>query len=170
MTERAPAPGELALVERLVNTLDLETGADALDTEEARRALGIPQDGTERARELRESLRAVLLVHAGHPPHREVTPLGQLLAAAPLLVDVDEATGEATLAPADPDPLVSRITAAIAQAAADGSWPRLKACHAPDCHWAFYDRSPAGRGRWCVMSVCGSRAKMRSYRARRAEA
>ncbi|NEC67457.1 CGNR zinc finger domain-containing protein, partial [Streptomyces sp. SID9727] len=26
---------------------------------------------------------------------------------------------------------------------------------------------PAGRRRWCSMSVCGARAKMRAYRARR---
>ncbi|NED72902.1 CGNR zinc finger domain-containing protein, partial [Streptomyces sp. SID9944] len=47
-----------------------------------------------------------------------------------------------------------------------GTWTRLKACEAADCHWAYYDRSPAGRGRWCSMRVCGARAKMRRYRAR----
>ncbi|MET9450307.1 CGNR zinc finger domain-containing protein, partial [Streptomyces cinerochromogenes] len=26
--------------------------------------------------------------------------------------------------------------------------------------------SPAGRGRWCSMQVCGARAKMRRYRAK----
>ncbi|MFE7121750.1 CGNR zinc finger domain-containing protein, partial [Streptomyces sp. NPDC057654] len=36
------------------------------------------------------------------------------------------------------------------------------------CQWVFYDRSPAGRGRWCSMAVCGSRAKMRAYRANKA--
>lgn len=66
----------------------------------------------------------------------------------------------------DPHALVSRVAAAIAQAHADGTWPRLKACEAPDCHWVYYDRSPAGRGRWCSMAVCGARAKMRRYRAK----
>ncbi|RFU87921.1 CGNR zinc finger domain-containing protein [Streptomyces triticagri] len=168
MTERAPAPGGLALVQRLVNTVDLDTGEDSLDDEKVRRELGITADGTGQARELREALRAACLAHAGHPPHQPVRPLGELLAQAPLFIDVDGATGAAALHPADPDPLTSRIAAAIAQGVTDGSWLRLKACHAPDCHWAFYDRSPAGRGRWCVMSVCGSRSKMRAYRARRA--
>ncbi|MDX3067990.1 CGNR zinc finger domain-containing protein, partial [Streptomyces sp. ND04-05B] len=45
-------------------------------------------------------------------------------------------------------------------------WQRLKGCGAPDCHWAYFDRSPAGRGRWCSMQVCGARAKMRRYRAK----
>ncbi|MFM9698066.1 CGNR zinc finger domain-containing protein [Streptomyces europaeiscabiei] len=168
MSERASAPGGLALVESLVNTLDLETGADALDTPEGRARLGLAADeDIEAVRALRESLRATLLAHAGHPPHRPVTPLGRLLAAAPLVVAVRAEDGSASLRPAaDPAPLVSRVAAAVAEALTAGTWQRLKACEAPDCHWAYYDRSPAGRGRWCSMQVCGARAKMRRYRAK----
>ncbi|WP_320780986.1 CGNR zinc finger domain-containing protein [Streptomyces sp. CRN 30] len=166
MSERAPAPGGLALVQSLVNTLDIETGADSLDTAEGRARFGLTADDLAGARELRESLRAVLLAHAGHPPHRAVTPLGELLAGAPLLVTVGEADGTAALAPADGQPLPSRVAAAVAEALVAGTWLRLKACEAADCLWAYYDRSPAGRGRWCSMQVCGARAKMRRYRAR----
>jgi predicted RNA-binding Zn ribbon-like protein len=163
-----PAPGGLALIESLVNTLDLESGADALDTPEgrARLALTAAEDLAD-VRELRESLRAVCLAHAGHPPHRAVTPLGDLLAAAPLVVDVRADDGSARLRPAaDPPPLLARVAAAVAEALTAGTWQRLKACEAADCHWAYYDRSPAGRGRWCSMQVCGARAKMRRYRAK----
>jgi predicted RNA-binding Zn ribbon-like protein len=166
MSERSPAPGGLALIESLVNTLDIESGADALDTEDGRARLGLTERELPDARELRESLRVTLLAHAGHPPHREVTPLGTLLAAAPLLVDVDARDGSARLAPAAGGPLLSRVAAAIAEALVAGTWTRLKACEAPTCHWAYYDRSPAGRGRWCSMQVCGARAKMRRYRAK----
>ncbi|MFD4970514.1 CGNR zinc finger domain-containing protein [Streptomyces sp. NPDC058424] len=166
MSERSSAPGGLALVESLVNTLDIETGADSLDTAEGRARLGIPEAELPQARELRESLRATLLAHAGHPPHRTVTPLGELLAGAPLLVAVDARDGSATLAPADDGPLLSRVAAAVAEALVAGTWARLKACEAVTCHWAYYDRSPAGRGRWCSMQVCGARAKMRRYRAK----
>jgi predicted RNA-binding Zn ribbon-like protein len=166
MSERSAAPGGLALVESLVNTLDIETGTDSLDTPAGRARLGILEAELPRARELRESLRATLLAHAGHPPHREVTPLGELLARAPLLVAVDDRDGSATLAPADAGPLLSRIAAAVAEALVAGTWTRLKACEADTCHWAYYDRSPAGRGRWCSMQVCGARAKMRRYRAK----
>ena len=165
MSERSPAPGSLALVECLVNTLNLESGADALDTVAGRDRLGLTEGELEQARELRESLRAVLLAHAGHPPHREVTPLGELLADAPLYVAVQD-DGSATLAPADTGPLLSRVAAAVAEALVAGTWTRLKACEAETCHWAYYDRSPAGRGRWCSMQVCGARAKMRRYRAK----
>ncbi|MEU2227094.1 CGNR zinc finger domain-containing protein [Streptomyces sp. NPDC018347] len=166
MSERSAAPGDLALVESLVNTLDIEAGTDALDTPEGRGHLGITQDGLAEARELRESLRAALLAHAGHPPHRAVTPLGTLLARAPLRVAVDDRDGSARLAPADAGPLVARVAAAVAGALVAGTWTRLKACEADTCHWAYYDRSPAGRGRWCSMRVCGARAKMRRYRAK----
>ncbi|CAM5348496.1 CGNR zinc finger domain-containing protein OS=Streptomyces alboniger OX=132473 GN=CP975_13930 PE=4 SV=1 [Streptomyces alboniger] len=67
MSERSPAPGGLALVQSLVNTLDIESHADALDGAEGRARFGIAEDELERARELRESLRAALLAHAGHP-------------------------------------------------------------------------------------------------------
>jgi predicted RNA-binding Zn ribbon-like protein len=166
MSERSPAPGGLALVESLVNTLDIESGADSLDTADGRARFGLTEDQLTAARELRESLRAVLLAHAGHPPHRAVTPLGELLAGAPLVVAVDEQDGSALLAPADGRPLPSRVAAAVAEALVAGTWTRLKACESVTCHWAYYDRSPAGRGRWCSMQVCGARAKMRRYRAK----
>ncbi|MBK3570445.1 MULTISPECIES: CGNR zinc finger domain-containing protein [unclassified Streptomyces] len=166
MSERVPAPGDLALIEALVNTLDIEAGADALDTEDGRAPFGLTAHQVPPARELRESLRAALLAHAGHPAHQDVTPLGELLARAPLLLALDDRDGSARLAPADPEPLLSRVASAIAQSLVAGTWPRLKACEAPTCHWAYYDRSPAGRGRWCSMAVCGARAKMRRYRAK----
>ncbi|MFD4556271.1 CGNR zinc finger domain-containing protein [Streptomyces sp. NPDC058469] len=166
MSERVPAPGDLALIEALVNTLDIEVGADELDTADGRTRFGLTEEEVPQARELRESLRATLLAHAGHPAHRATTPLGELLSRAPLLVTVDADDGSARLEPTDGEPLLSRVAAAIAGALVAGTWPRLKACEAPTCHWAYYDRSPAGRGRWCSMAVCGSRAKMRRYRAK----
>ena len=95
-----------------------------------------------------------------------MTPLGELLAGAPLYVAVDGRDGSAALAPAADAPLRSRVAAAVAEALVAGTWMRLKACEAETCHWAYYDRSPAGRGRWCSMRVCGARAKMRRYRAK----
>ncbi|MFF0783609.1 CGNR zinc finger domain-containing protein [Streptomyces sp. NPDC003720] len=166
MTERSPAPDGLALIESLVNTLDIGSGRDTLDTAGGREPFGLTEDELPGAVALRESLRATLLAHAGHPPHREVTPLGELLAHAPLHVTVDPADGSAALAPADTGPLLSRVAAAVAEALVAGTWSRLKACAADTCHWAYYDRSPAGRGRWCSMQVCGARAKMRRYRAK----
>ncbi|MEU0369936.1 CGNR zinc finger domain-containing protein [Streptomyces sp. NPDC006283] len=164
MNDRAPAPGGLALVEALVNTLDVETGADTLDTPEGRARFDLTETDVPAARELREALRAACLAHAGHG---RSTALDTILSDAPLRVAI-AADGTAGLRPLGPPTLLSRIAEAIAAAGADGSWTRLKACEAQDCQWAYFDRSPAGRSRWCSMSVCGARAKMRAYRARRA--
>lgn len=176
-------------MQELANTLDVESGEDALATPDgvaafARRhgveglggagpeADGPGADGPgAELRELREALRAACLAHTGTDLAPEASgALARHLGGAPLVVSVDDA-GRAGLRPAEGLAglrlLTARIAVGIATAEADGTWQRLKACPAHDCLWVFYDRSPAGRGRWCSMAVCGSRAKMRTYRAKR---
>ena len=118
---------------------------------------------------LREALRDVCSAHAGADvPLDTLVTLELLLAAAPLHLAVD-AEGGASVVPAPgltgARALTAHVAAAVAAATADGTWQRLKACASDTCRWAYYDRSPAGRGRWCSMAICGSRAKMRTYRA-----
>jgi len=43
---------------------------------------------------------------------------------------------------------------------------RVRICAADACSARFYDRSPAGRRRWCSMELCGNAAKARRHRAR----
>lgn len=170
---RVDTPPGLQLIQDFVNTLDVETGQDDLEsflTDTRVSALSLRKRDLPPLTRLRETLRAVCLAHAGAalPPDAR-RELEGLLAAAPLRVTLT-AEGGAVLAP-DPrlrgvQALTARIAAAIAAGAADGTWARLKACEAEDCLWAYYDRSPAGRRRWCTMAVCGSRAKMRTYRTR----
>lgn len=47
---------------------------------------------------------------------------------------------------------------------------RVRECAAPDCSGLFLDESRAGARRWCSMAVCGNRAKVTTYRRRRAAA
>jgi len=47
---------------------------------------------------------------------------------------------------------------------------RVRVCASDTCSARFYDRSPAGRRRWCSMQSCGNVAKARRHRARRREA
>ena len=49
-----------------------------------------------------------------------------------------------------------------------GPLDRLKACE--DCPWLFLDTSRNHSRRWCSMEDCGTRVKMRRYRARQATA
>jgi predicted RNA-binding Zn ribbon-like protein len=43
---------------------------------------------------------------------------------------------------------------------------RIRVCASDTCSARFYDRSPAGRRRWCSMALCGNEAKARRHRAR----
>jgi predicted RNA-binding Zn ribbon-like protein len=60
------------------------------------------------------------------------------------------------------------ILVAVAEAMADGSWSRLKACRADDCKWAFVDMARNRSRQWCEMAVCGNREKARRFRSRHA--
>ncbi len=163
-----------------LNTVDIEMQRDALSQVSGLvrfcRAAGIPSSRiTGRdlpgAITLRESLRDVCASHAGHSvPAASLAILGAALRQAPLTLRLDE-SGAAALVPATGlqglDALTAHLAAAIIAGAADDSWDRLKACSADECRWVYYDASPSGRSRWCTMSICGSRAKMRAYRERR---
>jgi predicted RNA-binding Zn ribbon-like protein len=182
MRKRQDAPGELELVRAFVNTVDVEAGAEALHTPAAltdwlvEHALLAPRDEVarpadlRRARELRESLRALLLEHAGHEGGDAPDAVATLDRAArraklragfgprgePILVA--EAAGA--------DGALGRLLAVVHAAQADGSWLRLKACPEQTCRWAFYDHTKNRSGRWCTMQECGNRAKVRTYRER----
>jgi predicted RNA-binding Zn ribbon-like protein len=43
---------------------------------------------------------------------------------------------------------------------------RIRVCASETCSGRFYDRSPAGRRRWCSMRTCGNEAKVRRHRER----
>jgi predicted RNA-binding Zn ribbon-like protein len=185
---RAPAPEALQLVQDLVNTVDLEAGADELRSpadlaawassrgltagaQEPGGAGEFDAGGLARVLALRELLRDVCTAHAGlDVPPAALRRLDALLRRAPLRLSVD-AEGGAAVRPGEgltgADALTAAVAATIAAAVADRTWPRLKACAAGTCRWVYYDRSPAGRSRWCSMAVCGSRAKMRTYRRNR---
>jgi predicted RNA-binding Zn ribbon-like protein len=175
-----PAPGALALVQAFVNSVELDTGEEALSNPEglrewlAERELLAPSetvtDGdVRRAIELREGLRALLLANNdGELEERAVTSLNRAAARAGMRVRFDP-TGMPGLEPdaTGVDAALARLLAIVATARADGTWPRLKACREDTCQWAFYDQSKNRSGRWCTMDVCGNRSKARAYRTRR---
>jgi predicted RNA-binding Zn ribbon-like protein len=47
----------------------------------------------------------------------------------------------------------------------DERW-RIRICASETCSGRFFDRSPAGRRRWCSMRTCGNEAKARRHRLR----
>jgi predicted RNA-binding Zn ribbon-like protein len=69
----------------------------------------------------------------------------------------------------DGDPIagaLARLAEAIARELTQADADRLRVCANDECRWVFFDTSPAGRRKWCDMSVCGNRAKVARHRAR----
>jgi predicted RNA-binding Zn ribbon-like protein len=153
------APEPLRQVQLLINSCDAHSGDEWLPEWLAERGLG--RGELERARELREALRALVLANNGF-----VLDEGALRAvnraAARLSLRV-EAPGRLRVA-VDGDALDEVVAVALG-AMLDGSWGRLKACR--NCSWSFHDYSPNRSATWCSMQICGNRKKTRDYRRRR---
>jgi predicted RNA-binding Zn ribbon-like protein len=179
--ETKPAPMPLLVVQSFVNTWESDTGVDLLaDPDggprwlEAAGLLRAPDIDLAQVRLFREAIRSLLVVNSGAG---DVTPadLAALHAVAdgvrlrPVILD----DGALELRPELGDGLgflAASLLLIIRDAQRDGTWARLKACRNPECHWAYYDRSHAGRGAWCDMAVCGNRIKNRNLRTRRSAA
>lgn len=185
--EHKLAPPPLLLVQAFVNTVDLELGTDILaradDARDWLASAGLastepegtePAAGLRLAREVRESIRAMIARNTGREPltEDELRPLRQVALDAPPHLE-PAASGEIRLEVASSGHRIAAglagLLVTIRDAQADGSWDRLKVCGNADCQWAFYDRSHSLRGAWCDMASCGNRLKNRNLRARRAQ-
>jgi predicted RNA-binding Zn ribbon-like protein len=49
----------------------------------------------------------------------------------------------------------------------DEDRPAIRECAAGTCTWLFLDRSRSHRRRWCSMTSCGNREKVRRFYARK---
>lgn len=178
--EPKPAPGPLALVQALVNTVERPDGADRLaDPADARPWLVdahlLAPKGTltdadlEHVRAVREALREMLVHNAGGPPPNKsaVAVLRAVAEGGTARAGLGD-DGEVRLA-AHGDTVRDRLVELlliIRDAQRDGTWARLKACANDECQWAFYDRSRNHGGTWCEMAACGNKLKNRAFRAR----
>ena len=180
--ETKPAPRPLLLVQVFVNTWDGGTGFDLLADADTGaswlRAAGLagpqaplPVAALRQAIEVREGLRVLLAHNGGAPPpaDAELAPLAALAHDSSPRLSVGPA-GLVGLT-AGPDGGLADGLAGLLLIVRDAQqsdlWSRLKACHNPECRWAFFDRSHAHRGMWCDMATCGNMIKNRNLRARR---
>ena len=152
------APEPLRQVQLLVNSADVENGLDWLPDWLAERGV---QSELDRARELRESLRVLVLANNGFPLAADALRVVND-AASRLALQVDE---ERVLHVRKNGDALDAVVAVALGAMLDGTWTRLKACR--NCHWSFYDNSPNRSATWCSMQICGNRTKTRAYRRRR---
>jgi hypothetical protein len=147
------APEPLREVQLFLNSVDLEHDTDWLPEWLDERGLA---GELERARTLREALRALVLANNGAAVDQPALELVNG-AAERLSLRVGPDAGLHVGGGRDAlDGVVSML---------DGSWPRLKACR--NCCWSFYDYSPNRSATWCSMQLCGNRTKTRAYRRRR---
>ncbi len=177
---RAPAPGDLSLIQALVNSFhNLETRCDEFETPAGLAdwlfrhdllgpATRLTSADLSRALDVREGLRAMLFVNNGSPPdHGAIARLNLALRGPGLFVQLGpDQPPDLVSTQRDLDAAVALFAAIVAVAQLDGRWRRLKACPGRDCGWAFYDHSRNHGSNWCSMSVCGQREKARAYRRR----
>lgn len=187
MTDADEAPGSLELVRALLNTWlipnDTRVGTDRLpdihrEPEEWSSKLdGLPRPGSRAALaqlvEVRDGLRR--MVEREESADVALCWLRQAFSAHPTTpaVEFEGAQLGLRIVAVDPSDPAAVIVSAFAEAVRTGTWHRLKAC--PDCRWIFHDNSRSGTRVWCGMTAtgpngraCGSIAKVRAYRHRRA--
>jgi len=172
------APGDLDLVRRFVNTLDIEDGIDDLGLPAAATAW-LDQEGCRarvgaaKQRELvqvREALRDVVSMRGTDADVEAVAALDAIARRHPLAVRFSSPAVLAPTSKGGVEAFIQRILGLVAAAEIDGSWDRMKTCANDRCRWLFYDHSRNRSRTWCTMDLCGSQAKMRTYRSRRAVA
>lgn len=180
---RAPAPGELGLVQAFMNTRwDLASGrhteklvsADALHDWLRTRGLirgpmRLTNHDLDRALAVREGLRALAFANNGHRwDEGAIEAMRRASKGARVQINLGAAgprlVADATKGIAG---AIAALLAITARAMIDGSWQRLKACPGRHCGWAFYDHSRNQSGRWCSMKLCGERDKARAYYRRK---
>lgn len=174
-------PETLELTGSLLNSIDVETGEDDLESvprfarwlrenDRTGAARGLTEADLVLGRRLRDELRAELLGH-DDGGDRDRSALDGLAGSVMLAVRIGP-DGAMRFAPAEKGVrgVFGEVLAAVALASCDGTWDRLKICGNDECAVVFYDRSKNGCRRWCSMEVCGNRVKTRAYRQRRAGA
>lgn len=66
--------------------------------------------------------------------------------------------------------LLGPVAEAVAELLVHADFSLVKKCGHPECILWFYDRTRAGRRRWCSMALCGNRQKVARFRKRAAAA
>jgi predicted RNA-binding Zn ribbon-like protein len=140
--------------------------------EQARKRPEQARAALEDARRLRLAIYRILgAVGTGQEP--DPAPLGDLnaylqrtLPSRRLTVSPTVSAWSWQLDPLRLDHLLGPIAWSAAELLTSPEAARLSLCAADDCGWLFVDGSRNHSRRWCDMSDCGNRAKVRRFRDR----
>ena len=169
----------LALIVDLVNTLDPSRGVDdlpdpaAFDVFLRKRDLSYFAEPTaadlEEVTRLRGALRRVFEAEVQAEASAILNDLLEQSGARPVLTDHDGVWHMHYLPKREG--LVRRITAeasmALASIIAAGDFERLRGCAGERCVDVFIDESRNRSRRFCSPEICGNRASVKAFRARR---
>lgn len=179
----SPAPGDLELVRAFLSLHDHEQGdpdglppsLESLRWWLASRSLVEEEDAVKDqdlawALRVRDALTTKVRENMGEPPDATATEFLNRAAEqtglrvcfgcgddSPIHVDATGVRGA-----------IGRILGSAFLAELDGRWERFRVCHDPGCSSVFFDGSKNKSGKWCSMSACGNRAKVRAFRERQA--
>jgi predicted RNA-binding Zn ribbon-like protein len=125
-----------------------------------------------RAKVFREALNglAAAIDAQRQPPGDVLATIGDVLATAYAngrLVPHDGALQWVAGSENDLDRIVWEIGRAAGRLVVSPRLARLRACAAHDCGWWFVDDTKNRSRRWCDMTLCGNREKLRRFRAKK---
>lgn len=120
---------------------------------------------------LREKLRKEILKYeaGGDVQRATVEEINRFMADYPmrtrLIATEDGLKTESYCDAREPEDLLGPVAYSIAALFADLDRKKIRKCS--NCVLHFYDTSKKGTRRWCSMQMCGNRAKVATYAARR---
>jgi predicted RNA-binding Zn ribbon-like protein len=130
----------------------------------------------DQARALREWFRGFVVQHAGRPltakALHELGPLNSLLARDESFRQIVPRHDEGGLALQrmrrwrSPESLLLPVGEALAKFVCEEDFSDVKACEGHSCTMLFADHTRRRARRWCIMAVCGNRAKQAAHRSR----
>jgi len=151
---------------------------EELDALKARARPGEVDKVAGEARALREWFRGFVREHAGRPLGRaalqELGPLNNLLAQDEVFSQIEPRSGDShhglALRPTrrwqSSRSLLLPIGEAMARFVCEEDFSDVKACEGHNCTMLFADHTRRRARRWCIMAVCGNRAKQAAHRSR----
>lgn len=174
------APGELEMVRQFINTRNIEEGTDELSSTNGLRAWFVEQGLVARGAKfaekdvrfflmMREGLRFLAIRNNGEQVEGEsLEQFNQMVGTLELGLEVGVDGNLRGVPRGGPSgQAAGRILLAVYNSTVEGRWGKLKACKNDNCRWSFYDRSKNHSGKWCSMSVCGNRSKVKRYLSRK---
>ena len=151
--------------------------ADELHALRARATPGELDEVADQARALREWFRGFVRKHAGRPltaaALKELDPLNSLLERDERFSRIEPGHDDGGALSLhrkrrwrSPDALLLPVGEAMAKFVCEEDFADVKACEGHNCTMLFADHTRRRARRWCVMAVCGNRAKQAAHRSR----